>query len=304
MSSRAVIRWFVAPYLLVATMAAGSLVMPAAAAEPGVQGGREDGVASPEGNFSLGGQPCNLIGVPAVLPVGVTRCEGVRPGGPVRTATGLCTFNFMFRGSDGARYMGTAGHCAILDATTGTLPGFIPEEEHVYAPGSRPVAMDGKGRRIGEFAYAILSQPQEMDFALIRLDEGVEASPQMCHFGGPVGINTDTPALTEPVVLHQYGHGIGLGSLLPGRSLLALGMPSPYHVFAMGAVLPGDSGSGVTSADGRAVGVAVTTGLHTGSLGASGIDTGLAGITRLTPQLARAEEMLATDLELVTAPLL
>ncbi len=291
MSSRAGTRRF----LLVTIAVIATLVVPAASSGAAVD---------QEGNFSLGGRPCNLIGVPAALPVGVVGCEGVRPGGAIFTETGLCTFNFMFRGSDGARYMGTAGHCAILDATTGSLPGFVPEEEHVYAPGSRPVAMDGKGNRIGEFAYAILSQSQEMDFALIRLDSDVEASPQMCHFGGPVGINTDTPALTEPVVLHQYGHGIALGSVLPARSLVALGMPSQYHVFALGAVLPGDSGSGVTSADGRAVGVAVTTGLHTGSLGASGIDTGLAGITRLTPQLARAEQMLATDLELVTAPLL
>jgi hypothetical protein len=242
--------------------------------------------------------------VPAATPVGVSRCSGVRPGAALQTETGLCTFNFMFRDRDGARYMGTAGHCAILDGPAATLPGLIPDEEHVYEAGSRPVVTDGEGRRIGEFVYAILSQAQEKDFALIRLDEGVQASPQMCHFGGPVGVNDDTPDLTEVVVLHQYGQGIGLGSLLPARSMVAFGMPSHQHVFAVGAVLPGDSGSGVTTADGRAVGVAVTTGVHSGGLGAAGIDAGLAGITRLTPQLERAEKMLATDLELVTAPLL
>jgi SAM-dependent MidA family methyltransferase len=42
------------------------------------------------------------------------------------------------------------------------------------------------GNRIGEFAYAILQDPK--DFALIRLDPGVAANPQMCHFGGPTGV--------------------------------------------------------------------------------------------------------------------
>ena len=66
-----------------------------------------------------------------------------------------------------------------------------------WAAGSGPVARDGNGNRIGEFAYAILQEPK--DFALIRLDSGVAASPQMCHFGGPTGTNSDTPGLTSPV---------------------------------------------------------------------------------------------------------
>jgi hypothetical protein len=79
-------------------------------------------------------------------------------------------------------------------------------------------------------------------------------------------------------------------------------MPSPDHVFAEGLVLPGDSGSGVLSSDGRAVGVVVSAGPQIGPLGPSGLDAGVVGITRLTPQLERAEEMLGIDLEMVTAP--
>ena len=58
------------------------------------------------------------------------------------------------------------------------------------------------------------------------------------------------------------------------------------------------------SSDGRAVGVLVTVGIHTGSLGTGGIDAGLIGITRLAPQEARAEQVLGTGLTLQTAGLL
>ena len=44
-------------------------------------------------------------------PFGIGECHGVRPGGFLVTDGALCTFNFLFKGSDGNRYAGTAGHC-------------------------------------------------------------------------------------------------------------------------------------------------------------------------------------------------
>ena len=110
----------------------------------------------------------------------------------------------------------------------------------------------------GEFAYAVLADPK--DFSLIRLDPGVEASPEMCNYGGPTGINDDIS--DGPKVLEYFGNGIGIGSTVPARSAVALGFPNADHVYAAGLALPGDSGSGVITDDGRAVGVLVTTGLH------------------------------------------
>lgn len=238
--------------------------------------------------WSLGGQPCNLIEVPAATPIGTpTSCGGVRPGAVVRSDQGQCTFNFLFAGGDGNRYIGTAGHCIVEDG-----------QERTWADG--PVARDGAGNRIGTFAYAILDDPK--DFALIRLDPGVAASPQMCHFGGPTGINSETPS--QPLVLHHYGQGVGVSLLVPARSALALGMPHPDHVFAEGVVVPGDSGSGITDDDGRAVGVIVTVGIHSESIGTDGVDAGTVGVTRLAPQVARAEQLLRTSLTLQTAPAL
>ena len=65
------------------------------------------------------------------------------------------------------------------------------------------MAADSDGQRFGEFAYAVV-QPSR-DFALIRLDPGVKASPEMCHFGAPRGLySTDTDTA---VVLRYYGNG-------------------------------------------------------------------------------------------------
>jgi hypothetical protein len=245
-------------------------------------------------NWTLGGKPCKLIPVPAAAPVGTGPCPGVRPGAIVTSDAGQCTFNFLFTASDGSRYIGTAGHCILGESPIG---GDVGEES--WAPGTGPVARDSAGNRIGEFSYAILQDPK--DFALIRLDGGVNASPQMCHFGGPTGTNNDQGS--GAVVLNHFGNGIGVGSVLPARSALAIGMPDPDHVYAQGAVVPGDSGSGIISSDGRAVGVIVTTGVHSSSIGTGGIDAGTMGVTRITPQVNRAEQVLGTDLTLQTAPL-
>jgi hypothetical protein len=253
------------------------------------------GKSSTAGHWTLGGLPCELIEVPAATPFGSGACPGVRPGAVVESDNGHRTFNFLFQGSDGRRYIGTAGHCILGEDPLGGDAG-----EQSWAPGAGPEARDGDGNRIGEFAYSILEDPK--DFAVIRLDPGVAANPQLCHFGGPTGVNTDRGA--DPVVLHHFGQGVGLGTVLPARSALAAGMPDPDHVYAAGAVVPGDSGSGIVSADGRAVGVIVTTGLHTGAVGSGGVDAGTMGVTRLAPQVARAEHVLGLGLDLQEAPTL
>jgi hypothetical protein len=280
-------RYVVLPALVLVALALSAA--PASALKLNVGG------SDPAANWRLGGVPCTLIPVPTAAPIGTGSCPGVRPGAIVENDNGLCTFNFLFTAADGTRYMGTAGHCILGESPTGGDVG-----ERTWAAGSGPEARDADGNRIGEFTYAILQDPK--DFALIRLDPGVQADPQMCHFGGPTGTNDDLTSAT--VQLQHFGNGIGVGSVLPARSALALGMPDPDHVYAQGAVVPGDSGSGIISSDGRAVGVIVTTGLHTGAIGTDGVDAGSMGVTRLTPQLLRAEQVLGTDLTLQTAPTL
>src|SRR5258708_2253903 len=165
-------------------------------------------------NWTLGGVPCALIPVPAAAPLGTGTCPGVRPGAIVRSDVGQCTLNFLFLGSDGASYIGTAGHCIL-----GTSPLGGDVGEMAWAPGTGPVARDASGNPIGEFAYAILQDPK--DFSLIRLDPQVQASAGMCHFGGPTAVNDDHPGLTAPVVLNSFGNGVAGGAVLPRTNPVA-----------------------------------------------------------------------------------
>ncbi len=303
-----------------ATLAAVALPVPALADGPlATNRPRHEAPASAarEIPFTLGDVPCSLIPVPAAedsAPVGPGTCPGVRPGGRVLTTIGDCTFNFLFRAPDGTRYIGTAGHCVSPGAASNSdsNPDGNGRIEKVWSWGSGPVAEDPDGHRIGEFAYAVVQTPK--DFALIRIDPAVEASPEMCHFGAPRGVYTTDTA--DAVVLQYYGNGVGIGTVAPARSAVALGTPNPDHVYAVGLALPGDSGAGVMTADGLAIGVLVTTGLH--GVGfepgpyntpiprelphadENGVDLGTMGITRLGPQLARASERLGVSLELVT----
>lgn len=254
--------------------------------------------------------PCSLIPVPAATaPVGTGGCPGVRPGSRLLTEFGLCTLNFLFRAPDGTRYIGTAGHCISTgEGATGT------PTEKVWPPGSGPAARDADGRRIGEFAYGTLQSRgtglaivYTKNFALIRLDPGVEASPEMCYFGGPHGLSaTDTAG---PLVLQYYGNGDTIGTVLPARSGVAQGT-DPDYIYATGLALPGDGGSGVMTADGLAIGILVTNGPH--GVGWTALTEGTPspyvenhqgtiGMTRLAPQLARASQTLGVPLELVTA---
>ena len=253
---------------------------------------------------SLRGVPCSLVPVPAAgepAPVGAGSCPGIRPGGRVLSTIGDCTLNFLFRGTDGARYIGTAGHCVDGgDEYTFDKHGNA-RFERVWARGAGPLAMDPTGRRFGEFAYVVKHDPK--DFALIRLDPDVPASPEMCHFGAPHGFYSTNTA--RALSLHYYGNGQGVSDITPARSAVALGTPDPDHLYAAGLAAPGDSGAGVMTTDGLAVGVLVTTGYQVRDVGdrpasANGLDAGTMGITRLGPQVARASAKLGVALDLVT----
>jgi hypothetical protein len=237
---------------------------------------------------------CALVPTSAVA----ASADGVHPGAILNSDIGQCTDNFLFDGSDGSRYIGSAGHCVLPAPDIGSANA----GEKTWAPGSGPIARDSNGSRIGEWAYGILSGAS--DFSLIRLDPSVPATPQMPTYGGPTGTFNDISSNT--VLLQYFGEGVLVSNIAPARIAVAFGTPDPDHVYAQGVVVPGDSGSAIETADGRAVGVIVTTGAHVGPTvgGGSGVDAGLIGITRLPPQLARASQVLGMRLALRTAPLL
>src|SRR5687767_9451342 len=270
-------------------------VMPLAAGAGSGTASAPKRAATQASSFTLGGAKCSLIGVPSAdstLPVGVGTCPGVRPGGELRSDIGQCTLNFLFKTPEGERYIGTAGHCILGEGPVADSAG-----EKMWPKGQGPAATSPDGKRFGEFAYAVLQDPK--DFALIRLDPGVEASPEMCNYGGPTGINDDIS--DGPKVLQYFGNGVGIGSAVPARSAVSIGFPNADHVYAAGLALPGDSGSAVITDDGRAVGVLVTSGLHGLGFDENGVDFGTMGITRITPQINRASDALGLKFTMVTA---
>lgn len=260
--------------------------------------------------------PCEHV---SADPFGSTPCPGVRPGAVLMVAPELgdgslarCTAGFLFKGR-GEVYVATAGHCA-----EGADPSVRAKGEVRWSPGDGPEVWDANGERIGEFAYALLTKgnilvgdedrgelPRDADLALIRLDRGVEFLPQMCHFGGPTGINSDLTAAPEPVTLHHFGAtfvGGYVGAdtwVLPARTAVATGMPDVHKVLAYGHASFADSGSPVISSDGRAVGVLSGPPDDLPQDGHAGTFVS----TRLRPQLQRAEHVLGFEPRLLTAPL-
>lgn len=229
------------------------------------------------------------------LAVGTASCTGARPGGLVRSPHALCSLNFVFEGSDGNRYIGTAGHCVLKYYAA----------DRVWPEGKRPWAeIDDK--RAGEFVYATLTDYR--DFALIKLDPDFPYSPAMIHFGGPTGLYTDH--VDTPVGVHYTGNAMVVGNTLnhssygvgpndyrplPARSGVALHTEWYDEVYMHAPAHWGDSGSGVITDDGRALGTLVELSLAP--------DEGITVATRLDYSVRLASLALGIEFTLQTAPL-
>jgi hypothetical protein len=224
-------------------------------------------------------------------------CGGVRPGTAVFTpltpqypdSLSHCTFNFGWAGSDGNQYIGTAAHC-ILPA----------DGEQVWPGNSGPVAMDGAKNPVGHWAWAARGNidGHVTDLALVRLDPGVAFSAQLCQYMGPTGEFNGDLTFPQPMQLEMYGQGDGVGSVAPGRTLLAL--DSQQDQFdAYGAAVGGDSGSPVITADGLAVGeeVAIQVNTVNSSRGMTQ-GRGVIQVLRLPHQVRRASTAMGIRLTL------
>ena len=205
----------------------------------------------------------------------------VTPG--VQTVTGgsQCTANFVFTDGTGAVYLGQSAHCAGTGGATetnGCIAGSLPL--------GTPVQVDGAARP-GTLVYSswlAMQRAKERDgnaceyndFALIRLDPSDigRTNPSVPVFGGPVGLDTDGTSVGEQVV--SYGNSslrFGLEDTSPKRGV-SLGDAFDgwtHTVYTATPGIPGDSGSGVLDASGRAIGTLSTVALlpYPGSNGVS-----------------------------------
>lgn len=191
----------------------------------------------------------------------------IHPGVQMVTAGAQCTANFVYtRGAD--VLLGYAAHCAgtgeatdTNGCTTKSLPlGTKVTIQGATRPGtlvySSWLAMQ-KARERNEDAC------QYNDLALVKIDpvDVKRVNPSIPHWGGPTALNTRP--LAAGTSLYTYGNSglrLGITQLSPktGVSLgtEANGWSHPAYTVSPG--IPGDSGSALLDASGRATGVLST----------------------------------------------
>jgi hypothetical protein len=191
----------------------------------------------------------------------------VHPGVQTFTDGAQCTSNFVyFDGSDNV-YLGQAAHCAGTGGNTetngcsaATLPVGTPVEvTGASKPGtiaySSWVTMQSNGE-------ADANTCQYNDIALIKLDpaDAAKTNPSVPFWGGPTGLATTT-AQGDKVL--SYGNSElrgGIEQLSPKQGI-SLGADSDgwnHSVYTVSPGIPGDSGSGFMTADGKAFGILST----------------------------------------------
>ncbi|MCA1823413.1 MAG: hypothetical protein ABR520_12135 [Mycobacteriales bacterium] len=235
-------------------------------------------------------------------------CTGVRPGARLRypgyDETYFCTFGFLFRGSDGATYVATSALCAPM-----TRAEFLQTPPEKTWPAGRGPGVqdssarpDGKDKRIvGRWVY--LRHERLAEFGLIRLERGVKASPEVCEWGGPRGV--DNEISVTPQFIEFYGQGEGEGTGRWAREdIVPTGFKDPDVVHGTYPVQAADSGAPVLAGDKLALGMEsgriVVISQNEENDDPYGVAPGSGSlIFRLPPLVARAEKALRIRLRLI-----
>lgn len=170
------------------------------------------------------------------LPDNALSVSGIRPGSWM-ISPAWCTLNFVFGSDSGPLYIGTAGHCTKVgdEVTMVEAPGVLVKIG---------TTVKSRDNGVGD------------DFALIRIDKAMRdrVNPSMAVVGGPTGARE--PAVGDAVFHVGHGALIGTGGT-PRAGLVTYSGPGERKGRAFvwtGVAAPGDSGSGVRSIGGDAVG--------------------------------------------------
>ena len=201
----------------------------------------------------------------------------ITPGVQMFTRGAQCTGNFVFRDRSGAVFVGYAAHCAGLGEATDT-DGCETESHPLGTPVTFEVgagALTGGevvGR--GRLAYSSWITMQRLgmrggpacaynDFALVKVRKRdlAKVNPSLPVWGGPTGVARDGAVAGDQVF--SYGSsslrgGISLTSPKVGVVTGSSGGGWSHHVYTLTPGIPGDSGSGVVDATGRALGTVST----------------------------------------------
>ena len=240
------VRGAVVPAAVVAAVGLGALVAPSATAGP-------------------------QAGSPVVTGWAPAARAAVHPGVVTETGTGgTCTADFVFTAGDRV-LLGQAAHCAGTGAATetdGCGSGTAPLGTEVTIHGS-----DGRDRT-GTMVYSSWVAMRDAaerdsaacaynDFALVEVDpaDAGDVNPSVPFFGGPTGLHDGgLPAGTPLLTYGDSTIRMGVEALRPkaGTSAGPVGGGFGHQVYTATPGIPGDSGSGYLTADGRAVGVLST----------------------------------------------
>jgi hypothetical protein len=199
----------------------------------------------------------------AAGPSATAATNGIHPGDQTYTNGGQCTANFIF--NDGSNtYIGQAAHCSSTGSNTDTN-GCTTQS----LPLGTPVTILGANHP-GTLAYNSWIAMQAAhetdantcaynDLALVKIDPADLGlvSPNIPHWGGPVGLNTTGTASGDSV--YSYGNSIlrlGVTALSPklGISNGDDGGGWTHIVTTVTPGIPGDSGSAFLDANGNALG--------------------------------------------------
>lgn len=258
-------RWILVASLLAAAFA-GCLSSPEAEPGPALpspsQQGPSPGGGPGSGAFNDSQSPpeTESAAPPRIWPE--PSLASIRPGAALDD--GSCTANFVFTSLDNQSiYIGTAAHCFSNDINTqtnGCLANIDPLGAKMSISGAD---------RAGVLVYSSWATMQannetsslcnENDFALLQIHEDDEAkvSPALWRFGGPTGLATSRDVAAFDRVLSYGNSGTrpqdSLLSPREGYVTVPAGGCDTRVVFPNPAI-PGDSGSPVILADGRALG--------------------------------------------------
>ncbi len=206
----------------------------------------------------------------------------IHPGTMMYTGGAQCTANFVYTDSAGNVYVGYAAHCAGKGAATDTNgcdQASVPLGTRVTFTNDGNLASEGTPVGHGTLAYSSWITENQIgttdantcaynDLALVKVDAGdlFKVNPSVPFWGGPTGIDDDGTQAGDRV--WTYGNSslrAGLEPLSPhtgvslGDDAADGGWTHPLYTVSPG--VPGDSGSGFMTADGKAVGTLSTLGL-------------------------------------------
>ena len=203
----------------------------------------------------------------------------ITPGVQMYTQGAQCTANFVYTDSAANVYVGYAAHCAGLGEATdtnGCAAESLPLGTPVTFNEGGSLLTDGTVIGKGTLAYSSWVTMKQRgttdentcaynDLALVKVSSGDKGkvNPSVPIWGGPTGIDTDGTAAGDDV--WTYGNSSlrgGVSVLSPHRGTSVGDDPADggwsHPVYTVSPGIPGDSGSGFMSADGKALGVLST----------------------------------------------